>query len=1054
MKQLFTLVVAVLCMVGSVAYAQDRTVSGTVKGADGSALPGITVTVKGTRVGAVTNARGEYSIAVPAEGRTLTFRSIGYKLQDIEIGDRTAIDVVLKTDAKLIDEIVVTGVSEGTSVKKLGFAIAKVSEAALKEVPAVDAANALRGKVSGVQIVQSTGIPGTSPDIRLRGATNIQGGSKPLIIIDGTLTPAGTSLADINMNDVASIEVVKGAAAASLYGSQAANGVIQILTRRGSGEEGRTEITARTEWGTTDLQREFPVSKSHYWVLNPDGSFKLSDPVNLASRTFEADQIMDNKFPKPIINHQRELLGSQPFNMNYLSVASTLKNTNFLASFDRLFTAGILKGVPAYERINARLNVDQKITERLKFTTSLLYSSSTGPDATERQQGGPFYGVLYLDPDFDLYQPNPDGTPNYAYPGRLTSGNNAINPLYSINTSTYNVARQRFLSNFALSYNITDWLKLDGQVSYDRTNRAYRFNSRKTTYNANMSDYTGGSLFVEAIAEDALVGSASANARQQFGDINFDATLRYQFERYTRELSFVRGSRYVSEGVPQVQNLDPTTLQVYSEQNDVRAENTFLNAKLDYRDMFGVDGLIRRDGSSLFGADQRYQFFGRGAAWLRITELLGGENAIPGIQDLKIRAAYGTSGQRPPFIAQYETFNLVAGIPVKALLGNRNLRPSRVAELELGTNITFLDGRLNFEANYAISNATDQILRVPLFGGAGFAQQYQNAGAMQSTTIEFSLGGEVIRDGDFKWNSTLNAYRSRSVVTELGVPSFATNGDFGVASGGGIAGSMFEIRKGEVYGVMYGNILARSSSQLITDAQGNIINLVGVPTSGANVLKPADLVTNSDGYLIRRFAPGTMTPNEGTITERTFSIQDTESGQALRTKIGDSNPDWIVSFANTFSYKGLSLYVLLDAQVGGNIYNATKQLLYFAERHADLDQANKPVEQRKAISYYTAATSIYNGNNAVSHFVEDGSFLTVREINVAYTFSRDWFESIGLNFVRDVRLAVIGRNLFTFTRYTGYSPEVALADNSVNFRVDQFTYPVFRTFTASLQIRF
>lgn len=1045
MKKL--LLVALFVLVSVAAYAQEKTVSGVIKGSDGNPVAGITVTVKGTRSGAVSNAKGEYRLSVPEGGTMLVFRSVGYKFQEITIGDKLTIDVKMVTDAKLLDEVVVTGVSEGTQVKKLGFAISKVGEAALKEVPAVDAANALRGKASGVQIVQSTGIPGTAPDIRLRGATNIQGNSSPLIVIDGILTPPGTSLADINMNDVASIEIVKGAAGASLYGSQAGNGVIQIITKRGSDEEGKTDITLRSEWGVTDLQKEFPVNKSHRWVLNTDGSFRLTTPTNPSTRQFEADQLMDNKFPGQIRNHQRDLLKSQPFNTNYISVASTQRNTNFLTSFERLQSSGILQGVPAYERLNARLNVDQKVSERFKVSTSFLYSSSTGPDATERAQGGPFYGVLLLEPDFDIFAKNPDGTPYYAFPGRITSGNNGINPLYSLNTTTFGINRNRLLGNISASYVVADWLRIEAQTSYDRLGYFREVVTRKNTYNTNVTGYTNGGMNQENYSEGNLVATGTAYLTQKFDDFNLGLTLRYQYEQYNFERSFVGGNIFAVDGVPQLQNLDRSTLTVESEQRDIRAENIFANLKFDYKDKYIFDALIRRDGSSLFGINERYQLFYRGSLSYRLNEDL----KIPGIQEWKLRASYGTSGQRPVFRAQYETFELQNGVAVKRTVGNNNLRPTKVGELEFGMNLSFLD-IFNFEVNYAQTEARDQILRVPLFGGAGFSEQYQNAGTMRSNTIEFSLGADFVNEGGFKWNFNITGYQTKAIVAELGVPPFSTNGLDGQAGSIAIANSMFRIEAGQVYGSMFGTKFSRSLGELTTNSQGFVTNLAGVTG-----LKPEDFMINSDGYVIRRNRPVATgvpagTANEGSIDERPFLLLDPVTNQPLVTKIGDSNPDFVLGFSNTLAYQNLSLYFVVDVQVGGNVYNATRQLLYFNERHADLDQSGKAEDKKKRVSYYTAG--LYNGNNPVSHFVEKGDFVALREVNLSYRFDHDLFENIGLPFVRDVRLSIIGRNLLMLTEYTGYNPEVAYSSNSVNFRVDQFTYPVFRTFTAALQLRF
>jgi TonB-linked SusC/RagA family outer membrane protein len=1039
-------VVMALMMLTSVAAFAQRTITGKVTSAvNKKPVGGVTVTIKGTPRGAVTKLDGTYSVAAPEGTVRLVFNYIGFKKTELEAAGNE-VNVELAEDTFLLNEVVVTGVSEGTATKKLGFSIGKVSESSLKEVPGVDAANAIRGKISGVQIVQPTGIPGTAPSIRLRGSTNIQGSSEPLIIIDGVIAAPGTSLADINLNDVKSIEVIKGAAGASFYGSQAANGVVQIITKRGANAEGDTEIKFRSEAGFSNLQRFFPLSNNHSWRLNTDGSFVIAN----GNRVPEADQFFDNPYPSNR-NMQGELFTQGFFMNNYVSVASTQRNTNFLVSLDQLRQDGIVKGLQGYERLNARVNVDHKITESLKISTSLLYTNSVGieqnattaggapgfANGLERGQGGPFYGILLLEPSDSIYARNPDGSNFRAFP---TPGRNNQSPLYFLQQNQLTLARNRFLGNLQLSWNVADWWRVEAQASYDRSNVAFNGFTVKNTYNQN-GLYTGGGMNVANNVLDGLVASATSSFNQQFGDLKAGLVLKYQYEQYRTNQNLTFGSVFTVDGVPQVQNLDRTTVQNITNSSDVRAENIFAELNLDFKDRYILNALVRRDGSSLFGADQRYQYFYRAALAYRLNEDL----PIDGIQEFKLRASIGTSGQRPLFADQYETFSIVNGVAVKNFLGNRNLRPSRVQEIEAGVNIAFLD-MFNFEFTYAQTAARDQILIVPLSAAAGFQQQAQNAGTMNTSVFEAQLGAVLINNENLRWDMNLTGSRVRQIVTELGIPPFATNGNRGLAVGGGVASAMFEIRNGEPYGVMYGNVHARSLSQLTTDANGFVNNLVG-----ATGLRPADFSLNSDGYVIRTNQANGM-PNEGSINERPFILLDPTTNQPLRTRIGDSNPDFVLGLTNNFSFGNFSVFFNMDAQIGGNVYNSTRQLLYFNERAADLDQAGKADNRKKASSYYIGG--LYNGNNPVAHFVEDGGFLTIRELSVSYTFDRSIWEGMGWTFLRDLKLSVSGRNLYTFSNYSGYNPEVAFANNSTSFRVDQFSYPVFRVFSAALQVRF
>lgn len=1019
------------------AIAQQRTISGTVTDEKGETVPGISVLIKGTTQGTTTDVDGKYNISAN-EGAILVFQGIGYTTQEIAVSASNTIDVTLQTDQKMLGEVVVTGVAEGTSTKKLGFAISKINEKALQEVPALDPANAIRGKISGAQIVQGTGIPGTAPNIRLRGATNIQGVSSPLIIVDGIITAPGTTLADINMNDVEAIEVIKGAAGASLYGSQAANGVIQIITKRGADKEGQTRVTVRSEYGATGLQRRFPLSTHHYYQLNADGSFKLSDPNDPTSRIPETDGYMDNNYAKNF-DQQDLIFSSRSFYNNYVSVASTFKNTNFLASVDNLVTQGVVQGLPAFDRKNARLNVDHKLNDKLKLSVSSLFSSSKGPQATERQQGGVFYSVLLNEPFIDLNAPNADGTPYDNVTPNVY--NNATNPLYIANNNKITLSRERFIGNLAMSYQLFESLRLEGQYSFDRSWQLIE-NWRDRNYiSRNFPTGDGGALFQQRDGTTGQLATMNAHFNKALMDktLKLSGTVRYQWEKYNTDLTALQGTKFAASGTHDAAYLDRTTVQLTNRTTDIRAENVFLTVRADYKDRYIIDALIRSDASSLFGKDVRRQSFYRISGAYRLSE----DIKIPGIEEIKLRASYGTSGQRPQFQDQYETFNSSNGVLVKTQLGNTGLKPSKVGEFETGINVSFLK-RFNFEFNYAKTVAKDQILSVPLapwVGGYGY--QVRNAGTLESKTWEFSIGGDAIKANKFTWNFNIIGSRSRSRITKLGVPPYATDGTYGQASAGGVANNMFRIQEGEAFGVMYGNIFATSLSDLTVGADGFVNNLYQITGK-----KPEDFEVNSDGYIVLK---GT----QGTAAERAFALLD-ESGQRKVVKIGDSNPDIILGLSNTFTYGKLSLYTLLDIQMGGNIYNATKQLLYFNERHKDLDQADKAQGEKKAIQYYTAANSLYNGNDPSQYFVEKGGFVTIREINISYNFDRSFFEKLGSisKFIYDARLALIGRNLFTFTRYTGYNPEVALANNSSSFRVDQFAYPIFRTYTVSLQLKF
>lgn len=1027
MKRLRLILLLTLLSIGNL-FGQSMTITGKVESSeDGLPIPGASIQIKGTTNGAITDLDGNYTISVPGTSSVLVYSFVGHATVEETVGTRTTIDVTLNPSVSDLGEVIVTGVAVGTPTKKLGFAIGKVDKELLQEAPATDPGNAIRGKVSGVQIVQGTGRPGTAPSIRLRGVTAISGSQQPLIIVDGVITQG--SLADINMNDVESIEVLKGAAASSLYGSMAGNGVIQIITKRGAEREGVTRITLRQEVGNSYLANQVPLSYHHRYQLNPDGSYVLTNPSNPNTRVEEADGIMDNEYQQTF-NNQELLFKAQPFYTTNVSVANTGSKTNFFLGFENLNQGGIVVDMPAYKRQSLRLNVDHQLTDKIKLTSSTLYVNSDSPNNGENGQSGLFYPVLAHEPDQDLFANRDAGV-------LPRSQSNLQNPLYEVRNRFFRRDRRRLLQNIQANYKILNWLTLEGQYSMDRewnTNEDY---IPKGYITQNRPEGGLGSLDQTWRNKSAEVVTASAYAQKKFGEWNSLVTLRYQFEKYTDERTDIEGSNFAVIDIPRFTNVDPSTLDVTNSITDIRAENLFLNLGMDYKDKYIFEGLIRRDGSSLFGEDERYQLFYRGTAAYRLSE----DIQIPGFQELKLRASYGTSGARPRFEAQYETFDLDRGVASKDVLGNRELKPSKIGEFEVGINATFFN-KWTFEFNYANIKADDQILEVPLSSVAGFSSQWQNAGTVRTHAYEFSLGSFLIERTDFSWNFNVVASNSKSTVEYLGVPT--------ILRGDGITSGMFRIAEGEQFGVMYGNVFAESASDFILDNDGFITNISGyLPNSESNKT-PADFEQNSDGYMV---AAGT----ENTSAESATILYDPTTGQKLDAKIGNSAPDLILGLTNTLRYKNLSLFVLLDAQIGGDIYNSSKQNLYFQERHGDLDQFGKPEGQRKSVPYYSGATSLYNGAAPAKHFVEKATYMKLREIALTYRIDESMMNTIGIGKVfHDAKFSLIGRNLLTFTDYSGFDPEVASlsADDPTTFRSDSYVYPMFRTFTAAIELRF
>ena len=1020
------------------ANAQTKSISGTVTSADdGLTLPGVAVIVKGTTIGTTTNMEGQYQIDVPTSATTLVFSFIGLKDSEVQIGEQTIIDVVMSSDMFNLDEIIVAGVASGTQRKKLTVSVGKVSADDLLEVPATNAAGALQGKMAGVQVTTNTGTPGQSATILIRGATSISGSQEPLYIVDGAIIEGG--LSDLNVDDIESIEVVKGASASALYGSRAGSGVIVVTTKRGANlSEGQTKITIRNEFGSNQMPKLLPLAEHHSYDLkdNPSSVYTDyagvtfpadytggTDPDIAGNRVLSLDHYADN--PYAFVNdNQDAIFRNGNFYTNYASVANKSGKTNFMISFENSQEEGVLEYTDGYNRKNFRVNVDHYIGEKFKISASQLIGKSfTQAPGGINDNGGIFFDVLFLLPDVDLTRPNEEnGDPFDVNVSNWNS--NEDNPLYALTKLQRKEDKTYMIGTYGAEWFASDWLTVDAKYAFDRRNRDY------TSWTPKGMLQRGGTLLVEDLGSLYKFGSATfsqtaqvtAHLNKQFGDLTTKAKFSYLFEDMSYMSTGATGYDFSVENIPSFDAIvGAKSITSYNEQ--VTAENVFGIFQFDLKGKYLADVMVRYDGSSLFGENERWKPYYRVSAAYRISE----DFTIPGFQELKVRAAYGTSGQRPGFAAQYETYGFSNGLPSPSTLGNKNLKPSNSAELEIGLNAEFLN-RFSLEFVYANTNTTDQILQAPLPAYYGYQYQWQNAGALESTVFEATLGASIIKKKDFSWTANLVFDRIRQTVTELNIPAFQTG------PVGQDADQAFYIRQGETFGIIYGTQWLTSLDDL------------------ALQLSDGDAVTNyeinSDGYVIPK---GT----QGTVNEKPVKLLD-ENGVTAKTVIGNTNPDFRLGLSNTLKYKNISLYFLLDFKNGGDVYNRTAQWLYRDLRHIDVDQFGKPENEKKATNYFS---TLYDVNDINSHFVEDATYLKLRELSLYYTLGEKQLSGFANGFFKSVKLGLIGRNLLTVTNYTGYDPEVGQINNgyagsSQYFQFDAYGYPAYRTVSGSLTLVF
>ncbi|MBW6500784.1 MAG: SusC/RagA family TonB-linked outer membrane protein [Bacteroidales bacterium] len=1044
MKKIILLVVLFVFTSASALLAQTRVITGTVTSAiEGEGpIPGVSVVVPGTTLGAYTDIDGKYSLNVPSNASTLIFTFVGMKTEEVAIAGRSVIDVVMSLDLLNLDEVIVTGVAAGTPKKKMAVSVDRIDSEKLKEVYAGSASSALQGKVSGLTVVSSTGEPGSAATILVRGATQISGSQTPLIILDGAIMEG--TLGDINVDDIESIEVVKGASASALYGSRAGNGVIAVTTRRGNMlTEGQTEVIVRNEYGINNLAKKYDLATHHAFVLAPDqasfpytryagvtypAGYRGTEAGFTGSRVDEPDLYMDNPYAV-LYDHEDLIFSGNDFYTNYVSVGSNLGKTNFLVSFENNVQSGLLVETDGYKRNSFRLNVDHKISPKLSVSASNLYvkSSTQDPGGDSKYNGGIFFNVLLSAPDTDFKMDNPDGQPYLFIPNAWET--TTENPLYNLWKLQDLTTRNRVLGTYSAKYNLTNFLNLEGKYAFEystNTSESYSPYDTYTRAGAN-AVYSEGYLQIYDGKSISQTAQITANFNKKFGNFNTRARLSYLFEKGTFNSNQATGYDFSLGGVPSFDAIKGNK-SITSYKNEIKAKNYFGILYLDYRDKYIFDGMLRYDGSSLFGEDARWNPYYRVSAAYRITEDL----KIPGVQEFKIRGAYGTAGQRPGFADQYEVMAISGGQTSKSQLGNKLLKPSLSKEFEVGLNIDFLN-RFSLEVVHSETNTTDQILSIPLavqYGG--WPSQIQNAGTLNAKVWEGSLNAVIVRKSDLNYDIGFIFDRVRAMITELNAPPYQTGPQ------GQEANKCFYVREGETFGVMYGYSWVTSLDQMAQQlAEADIASTWWDDTS-------IDSYTiNSDGYVIVKGTEGTTSE----LPVRTLG----EDGKALFSKIGDTNPKFKLSMRNSFSYRGFGVYGLLEWKNGGDLYNKSAQWLTRDNRHGMMDQFGKPDHLKKAIPYYKG---FYDVNTFNSFWVEDASYLKLREVSVSYTVPSSALRGFMNGYVKGIKLALMGRNLLTFTNYTGYDPEVQTTDGTQYFAYDFMGYPNYRSFSASLEFKF
>lgn len=1104
---------AVFAVAPAVAHGQT-VITGRVQSEQGQALIGANVQIAELNISIGTSESGSFSITVPAARiRTapvvLRVRAIGFVPESRQVSltaGNQSFNFSLKKDVTQLSDVVVTGVTAATEAVKLPFTVTQINESQMP-VAGSNPLSQLQGKVPGAMIVSATGRPGTSPSIVLRGpvSLNATGRSQsPLYLLDGV--PLQGALPDINPNDIENVEVVKGAAAASLYGARAGAGVINITTKTGKNAPAGVKFSFRTEAGKSDIEGKFPLATRSALALDPTmtkfcstetaggspcaryidwdsevarinnnaddfslppqrfkGDFGISSSPNYAALTGTFLTTPWPEYRDPV----NQLVTAQGYSNSTLDMRGKVGNTGVYASVANLQQQGAITQLEGFTRNSARINVDQRFGDRISGNINSYYSETTDHAAQldETGSGGPWFTITRAPWMSDMLAQDVNGRV-VVRSNPLAQGEQNYNPLYGVVYNKRTDKGTRFVGGSTIKYTPLDWLNLEGSIGYDRSTGIYtqeRDRGWRTTASAPTT--SAGFIGNGNVDNVSVTSTLSAAANHTFfSDLNATLTSRFVYGDQTIRGQDLSGQALVVSGLESA-DAATTNYAISSTKQTIRDMGMFAGVDLDWKDRYIIGGLIRRDGSSLFGAGNRWQTFGRGSvAWIASREpWWPAPNALSLV---KFRASRGSTGQRPRFSAQYETFTIgTGGTLTPATLGNRNLKPEINTETELGTDLEFF-GRIGLNVSYAKAIIDQQILPVKPPTSTGFQSQWQNAGEVTNKTWEATLNVPIIQRRSFSWTSRLIYDRTRSQITRLDVPEF-----IGTISAGNPF-DIFKFRQGEKIGTMYGFDYVKSCGQLPAAFQSSCSMDKG------NI--SAAYRPNGDGYIVWLGANNKETEGitknlwtsrielgQGPWGNQTnwgmpITLRDSTSNVAF-VPIGNGLPKYHWGMSHNVEFGKFSAYGLLDASVGQKLWNIAYHWSLGDFQSKEIDQNGKTVEEAKPLGYFwrrgpsaspggnSGIGGFYDALNPSSFSVEDASYMKLREVNVAYHLG-----AIGGR--GDWKVGVVGRNLKTWTDFRGFDPEAGNSTGPFNSSaltpVAGFRFPNPRTYTVQLSTSF
>ncbi|WP_461116535.1 SusC/RagA family TonB-linked outer membrane protein [Spirosoma jeollabukense] len=1056
------LLMSLFILTAQLSHAQT-TITGTVTdGANGDVLAGTTVQVKGTNVGATSDAQGKYQISLPATGKILVFSFIGYQPLEIAVGNRSVVNAQLTATDNALSEVVVVGYGVQNR-RDITTAIGSVKAKDLANQPVASFDQALAAKIAGVQVSQTSGAPGAALSIRVRGTGSISAGNDPLYVIDGIPLSRDTKYATgstntqfpdnpinvmstINTDDIESIEVLKDASASAIYGSRGSNGVVLLTTKRG--KEGKTLVSYDSYVGVQQVtkkidlldayqysQLSYEAKNNAYIDRNPTGKPTDSNTIRNAGvgapSTLIQPEIVPYLSGTPGLTNtdwQDAIFRSATIQNHTLSISGGKDNVKYYVSGNYLNQRGVVIS-SGFKRYGARANVEVKVG---KLTAGInLNPTYSYHDLVKAE--GPYLGegvvglALQSAPIFPVY--NADGTYNFGNNGWGYGATSILNPVAIANQVSDKMSQLRVLGNVYAQYNITKDLSYRLSLGTDINTFQrdyYRPSTLEIRDRKGPSTPTGFSRsqnFVDWLVENTL------NYNHSFGLHTVSALAGFSSQKDRRVANELTATNFPNDLVYTL-----NAGQVSSGSSDVQEWSllSYLGrVQYDYNGKYLLSAAVRADGSSRFGRNNRYGYF---------PSVSGGWNLsqesflkpVTWLSDLKLRASYGLTGnfQIPNYgsvsLLNYQNYVLGNETIVSGLApgnsANDKLKWEKTAMFDIGFDVSFFRNRLNLTVDYYNANTSDLLLNVPVPRASGFSTELQNIGKVNNQGIEFTVGTHQTF-GRFRWDASANIAANRNKVIALG-PS----GD-PIIVAGGVAGAQFITQIGHPIGEYY---------TMIND---------GVFKNQAEIdAYPHTATTRPGDFKFRDVAGGPDGKPDGKI--------DFNSD---RTITGSYFPKYTFGFTNNFAYRGFDLSFAIQGVQGHKILNLLRRYVYNMEGNGNLfkgalDRWQSPENPGNGlVNRANRLASGSNGEISTWH-IESGSYVRIRTITLGYTLPTALLQKLRLS---RARIYVTTQNPFTFTKYLGYNPEVnSRPDSALSSGEDYGTYPLPRTTSVGLNLSF